>query len=107
MESIAVTSSFYRNKEEPSELNISDGGVELKGVLKRIVFNNPENGYSVCLLDLNHNQGQVTITGILPSVQCGETLKVKGHWEEHSKFGKQFKCESFESTLPVDVHGIR
>lgn len=107
MESIAVTTSFYRNKEQPSELNISDGCVELKGVLKRIVFNNPENGYSVCLLDLNHNQGQVTITGILPSVQCGETLKVKGHWEEHSKFGKQFKCESFESTLPVDVHGIR
>lgn len=107
MGSIDVTSSFYRNKEQPSELNISDGCIELKGVLKRIVFNNPENGYSVCLLDLSHNQGQVTITGILPSVQCGETLKVKGHWEEHSKFGKQFKCESFESTLPVDVHGIR
>ncbi len=107
MGSIDVSSSFYKKKSQPSELNISDGCVELKGVLKRIVFSNPENGYSVCLLELNHNQGQITITGILPSVQCGETLKVRGYWEEHSKFGKQFKCESFESMLPVDVHGIR
>ena len=91
----------------PSELSISEGAVSLKGVLKRILFNNVENGYSVCLLDLAHNQGKVTIVGCFPSVQCGETLTVRGYWTEHPKFGKQFKCDSFEATLPADVHGIR
>ena len=91
----------------PSALPLNKEAVQLKGVLKRIVFTNPTNGYSVCLLDLNHNGGSVTITGNFPGVQCGETLVVRGQWEEHSKFGKQFKCTSFEAKLPADVHGIR
>lgn len=74
--------------------------------MKRIVYRNPENNYSVCLLDLAHNGGSVTITGCFPSVQCGETLLVRGHWAEHEKFGRQFQCESFKATLPADVHGI-
>lgn len=89
------------------EFGLFEGAIELKGVLKRIVFRNPENGYAVCLLDLNHNGGQITITGILPSVRCGETLVVRGKWQEHDKFGRQFCCESFEAKLPADVHGIR
>ena len=97
----------HKGSLKPTELGLLEGVVELKGVLKRIVFHNPENGYSVCLLDLNHNGGQVTITGILPSVQCGETLVVRGKWQEHDKFGRQFCCESFEAKLPADVHGIR
>ena len=61
----------------------------------------------MCLLDLNHNGGTITVTGQFPGVQCGETLAVCGQWSEHEKFGKQFKCTSFEATLPADVHGIR
>ena len=79
----------------------------LKGVLKRILFTNSENGYSVCLLNLAHQKGTVTITGCFPGVQCGETLLIRGKWTEHGKFGKQFQCTSFEAKLPADVHGIR
>lgn len=85
----------------------ADGHVTLKGVLKRVIFANKENGYSVCLLDLNRHQGTVTITGCFPGVQCGETLVVKGNWTEHNQYGRQFQCVQFESTLPSDVHGIR
>ena len=88
-------------------LDLGKEEVRLKGVLKRIVFTNPTNGHSVCLLDLTHNSGTVTITGHFPGVQCGETLTVHGQWQEHEKFGKQFKCTAFEATLPADVHGIR
>ena len=96
-----------REISHTSELELSEAHVELRGVLKRIVFYNPENGYAVCILELSHGHEKVTITGVLPSVQCGETLVVRGHWEEHDKFGKQFKCETFQSMLPADVHGIR
>ena len=90
-----------------SEFLYSEELVELKGVLKRIVYTNPENGYSICQLDLGRRQGLVTLIGYFPGVQCGETLKVRGRWTEHEKFGKQLKAESFQSTLPVDIHGIR
>lgn len=92
---------------KPMDFGLFEDTIELKGVLKRVVFRNPESGYAVCLLDLAHNKGQVTITGALPSVQCGETLVVRGKWQEHDKFGRQFCCESFEAKLPADVHGIR
>ena len=81
--------------------------ITLKGILKRVIFANQENGYTVCLLDLNRNQGTITITGCFPGVQCGETLVVKGNWTEHNQYGRQFQCIQFESTLPSDVHGIR
>lgn len=90
----------------PSDSLLTDESLQLRGVLKRIVYRNSENSYSVCLLDLAHNGGSVTITGCFPSVQCGETLEVRGHWTEHEKFGRQFQCESFKATLPADVHGI-
>ena len=99
--------SSKKSNDKSSELNISDDLIELKGVLKRIVFSNPENAYSVCQLDLAHNQGLITITGCFPSVQCGETLVVRGQWAEHEKYGRQFKCHSFEAKLPADIHGIR
>ena len=86
---------------------LSNELVQLTGVLKRIVFTNATNGYSVCILDLAHKEGLVTITGSFSGVQCGETLKVHGAWITHPTFGKQFKCTSFETTLPADVHGIR
>ena len=34
-------------------------------------------------------------------------MVVRGKWQEHDKFGRQFCCESFEAKLPADVHGIR
>ncbi|HCI56965.1 MAG TPA: ATP-dependent RecD-like DNA helicase, partial [Opitutae bacterium] len=86
---------------------LSNELVQLTGVLKRIVFTNATNGYSVCILDLARKEGLVTITGSFSGVQCGETLKVCGAWITHPTFGKQFKCTSFETTLPADVHGIR
>lgn len=90
-----------------NNLTLSNELVQLTGVLKRIVFTNATNGYSVCILDLAHKEGLVTITGSFSGVQCGETLKVHGAWITHPTFGKQFKCTSFETTLPADVHGIR
>ena len=102
-----MLSDKQKGNLKPNELGLFEDAVELKGVLKRIIFQNPENGYAVCLLDLTHNGGLVTITGVLPSVQCGETLVVRGKWQEHEKFGRQFCCESFEAKLPADVHGIR
>ncbi|MDR2769137.1 MAG: ATP-dependent RecD-like DNA helicase [Puniceicoccales bacterium] len=87
--------------------NGSEGSVSLKGVLKRILFSNQDKGYTVGLLYLNEKKETITITGNFPSVQCGETLVVKGFWVEHSQYGKQFQCIQFESQLPSDIHGIR
>jgi exodeoxyribonuclease V alpha subunit len=53
--------------------------------------------------------GQQTFTacGKIPGANCGETLVLTGNWTQHPKFGRQFSIESFSSSLPADVNGIR
>lgn len=79
----------------------------LCGVLERIVFFNDENFYTIGEVCDEATQETVTVTGTLPSVQCGETLELRGVWTRHPTHGRQFRISSFSSKLPSSVHGIR
>ncbi|MBO5254670.1 MAG: ATP-dependent RecD-like DNA helicase [Opitutales bacterium] len=83
--------------------------VNITGVVERIVFFNEENFYCIASLKVRAKNGtseSVTITGIMPSLQCGETIDVVGEWSRHSSYGRQIKVKSFESRLPSGVYGI-
>ncbi|MBH54542.1 MAG: ATP-dependent RecD-like DNA helicase [Opitutaceae bacterium] len=79
----------------------------MRGVLERIVFSNEENHFLIGELRPDEKSTTITITGTLPSVQCGETLEIEGDWVINPKYGNQFKISTFKSTLPSSVHGIR
>ncbi|HCJ12058.1 MAG: hypothetical protein A2Y14_00980 [Verrucomicrobia bacterium GWF2_51_19] len=87
------------------ELGIQVETEHIKGVLERILYMNEENHYTVA--ELVNDKEKYTVTGLLPGVQCGETLRAWGTWTDHKRFGKQFKIERFESMLPATVNGIR
>ena len=71
----------------------------LNGIIDRIVYKNPENGYTV--LELETKEGIMTVVGIMPKIAEGEEIEVDGEYTNHATFGKQFKVESFTSSLPV------
>ncbi len=82
----------------------------LTGVLERIIFLNEENHYTIAELrpeGAKTAEARVTITGPLPGVQCGETLRLTGEWTRHAEHGAQFKIAAFTSELPSSVYGIR
>lgn len=82
----------------------------LTGVLERIIFFNEENHYTIAELKpegAKTAEARVTITGPLPGVQCGETLRLTGEWTKHAQHGAQFKIVTFKSELPSSVYGIR
>jgi exodeoxyribonuclease V alpha subunit len=86
----------------------------LAGTVERIVFYNPENGYSVVGLRPEHYKGAgigrdglVTLTGNLPELVAGECLRLDGKWANHPQYGLQFQVEFCEQTLPATVAGIR
>jgi exodeoxyribonuclease V alpha subunit len=82
------------------------GEGQLSGVLERIIYSNPENQF--CVGELRDDSGMTqTVTGVMPNVQCGETLALTGDWENHRQHGRQFKVKSCTSTLPASVYGIR
>lgn len=83
--------------------------VKITGVVERIVFFNEENFYCIASLKVRSKNGtseSITITGIMPSLQCGETIDVVGEWSRHSSYGRQIKVKAFESRLPSGVYGI-
>lgn len=78
----------------------------LNGVLERIIYSNAENQF--CVGELREESGLLhTVTGVMPNVQCGETLELGGAWETHKQHGRQFKVSACTSTLPASVYGIR
>ncbi len=81
--------------------------ITIEGDLAHITFYNQENHYTIARLKPPQNQNPITIVGCMPGVSLGQSLKVEGNWETHSKFGQQFKIDTFEVTLPATVDGIR
>jgi exodeoxyribonuclease V alpha subunit len=79
----------------------------LTGVLEKILFFNEENHYCIGELRSEADSARITVTGIFPNVQCGETLKLTGNWIHHPQYGAQFKAAQSQSTLPASVYGIR
>lgn len=71
----------------------------LVGTCCEVIYQNSANGYTVCELDCAGTP--VTVVGILPFLNEGETVTVSGRWTYHSSFGRQFKAEHYEKKLPT------
>lgn len=79
----------------------------LEGHLERITYFNEATHYTIARLKPSNLDTGITVVGYLAGVSPGETIKVKGAWETHRKYGQQFKIQSFDVTLPAAVDGIR
>lgn len=79
----------------------------LSGILERIVYENPDTGFTVGRLSVRGNPELVTIVGNLVSVNAGESLLLNGEWVINPKYGPQFQIERYETILPASLLGIR
>ncbi len=76
----------------------------LEGTVQTVIFQNPENGYTV--LRLRSAGETVTAVGTLPGVSAGEGLRLYGAWTSHQSYGEQFKAEYAERYLPEGPEAI-
>ena len=79
---------------------------ELQGQIERITYHNPENHYTIAKVKVQGQKNLVTVVGSLVSVSPGETVRMKGSWDVHPKYGEQFRIASYESVVPATVKGI-
>ncbi|HOV60421.1 MAG TPA: ATP-dependent RecD-like DNA helicase [Candidatus Hydrogenedentes bacterium] len=79
----------------------------LTGILDRRVYESEETGFMVARLRPEGGGDPVIVVGDLASAQPGETLKLTGYWEEHPRFGRQFRAETFEVLVPTSEEGLR
>ncbi len=83
-----------------------DGLTEIEGTVEHIVFQNEENGYTVCELAAS-DEDYITLVGQMPFLSVGESIKALGSWTLHPSFGRQFKVEYFEKQLPATESAIK
>lgn len=81
--------------------------ISFEGCLERITFYNPENHYTIARFRPSGAQNLITVVGFMPNPSPGESLKLTGIWETHSRYGQQLKIERFEVLLPATIDGIR
>src|SRR5438105_8570194 len=79
----------------------------LEGVLERVTFANPETGYTIARIDPGRGPDLVTAVGPLLGAQVGESLRMRGRWTSHPKYGRQFEVFSYTTVLPATAAGIQ
>ncbi|MCQ2421082.1 MAG: ATP-dependent RecD-like DNA helicase [Clostridia bacterium] len=71
----------------------------IHGTVKSVLFQNPENGYSV--IKLMTDEGElITVVGTIPITILGERLIITGKWGYHANHGPQFEAEFLERMMP-------
>lgn len=78
----------------------------LRGTLERLVFTNPENGWTIARLAVPGQRDLQTIVGPLAQAQVGEHLELTGQWIVDPKFGRQFRFTAHRRAVPSTAEGI-
>ena len=79
----------------------------VEGHLEQIVYASEHNHYTVAKLKVQGKPELITVVGQLAGVIPGQELKLSGAWENHPKYGYQFKASSYSVRLPAQIHGIQ
>jgi len=85
---------------------MSSEEVTLIGTLEKILFSNPENGFIIGLFLAKNSVKPVTVKGIVYNNVVHETLNLKGKWENHKIYGRQFSFREFMPVAPTSKEGV-
>lgn len=77
----------------------------LEGVLERITYYSQETSYLVGRLD-RQEKSSVTFVGYFPALQVGESLYLKGVWQVHPRYGRQFQVKEWGPLIPTTRKGL-
>lgn len=71
---------------------------ELCGVVEDVTYRREDTGFTV--MDIFADDEYVTVVGVLPELSEGESVRLRGTWSYHATFGKQFKAQLCERSMP-------
>lgn len=78
--------------------------VVIEGIIDDIIYQNEENGYTVCTID--YEGEELSCVGAMPGMHPGEEVRLVGTWTVHPIYGRQLKVDTFEKSIPKTVQGI-
>lgn len=78
----------------------------LSGLVERVTYHNPENGYCVLRVKARGHRELITIVGYSSSISAGEYLQASGLWVNNKVHGPQFKAQFLKVAPPTTEEGI-
>ena len=78
--------------------------MQQQGTLGKIIFNNPENGYTVAVFDTE--TGAIRIAGSFAEPKTGAKYRLEGRFTVHPRYGEQFSVSSYEEMMPEGADAI-
>ena len=78
----------------------------LSGLVERVTFHNPDNGFCVLRVHVRGHRDLVTIVGHTPCISAGEYVHATGSWFNDRTHGPQFRANYLRVTPPTGVAGI-
>lgn len=80
---------------------------KLTGIVQRVTYHNPENGWSVLKIQsFTHPGEQATVTVHQTKVYAGATMEFHGSWTIHPQFGRQFKASHAIEKKPASIGAL-
>ena len=79
---------------------------QLTGTVERVIFASDDETYAVFLLCLEHSEKRVTVTGEVGVPTEERTVEVRGSWQVHPRYGKQFRAETMTEKRPTTAEEI-
>jgi exodeoxyribonuclease V alpha subunit len=79
----------------------------LRGIVDRVTYHNPDNGWSVLrVFPFNSPGRQETVIVHQMKVFAGATMEFQGAWTTHPKFGRQFKAVKAVEKKPASAAAL-
>ncbi len=78
----------------------------LAGLVERVTFHNPENGFCVLRTKARGHRDLVTVVGHAAMIGAGEWITASGEWINDRTHGLQFKARFMRTSTPSSVEGI-
>ena len=78
----------------------------LAGLVDRVTFHNPENGFCVLRVKARGQRDLITVLGHAAMISAGEFVQASGTWINDRTHGVQFRASFLKATAPTTVEGI-
>ena len=78
----------------------------LAGLVERVTFHNPENGFCVLRVKARGQRDLVTVVGHAALISAGEFVQMSGAWVNDRNHGQQFRASFLKASPPTTLEGI-
>src|SRR6201994_3060977 len=78
----------------------------LAGLVERVTFHNPENGFCVLRVKARGQRDLITVVGHAAMISAGEFVQMSGSWVNDRTHGQQFRASFLKTSPPTTLEGI-